>query len=501
VDHSVDATEIDGLWLLQTEWHVPHSRNGRPPDDHDLMTRPRQCVDDLASDVSCGPGDSNRAHRDIHFRASVQEPRQVPLWKGNSTVIMAPNLVAEKQAGVSSVDVETPHVQTTAVEAAHVATVELTVLMPCLNEAETLEVCVRKAQTAMAELGVVGEVVVADNGSTDGSQEIARRLGARVVDIPVKGYGAALLGGIDASLGRFVIMADADDSYALDDLGPFLAQLRAGSSLVMGNRFAGGIEDGAMPALHRYLGNPVLSALGRLFFRLPVGDFHCGMRGFRREDVQRIGLRATGMEFASEMVVKAKLAGLSITEVPTTLSKDGRSRAPHLRTWRDGWRHLRFLLAFSPRWLFLYPGLVLLTLGALGLAWLAPEARTVGGLRLDLQSMLFFAVASVAGLQSVLFWYAGHVIGSELGLVPQGNDERKLRSISLEQGLIASAVFILVGFFGLARSVLQWTADGFGQLDVYDSMRLAIVFVTILFAGLLLFMTSFLVGLVRVQRR
>ena len=230
---------------------------------------------------------------------------------------------------------------------------ELTVVLPCLNEAETLAVCIRKAKASIAGLGIDGEVVIADNGSTDGSQDIARAEGARVVDVPIRGYGAALTAGIADAKGEFVIMGDADDSYDLSNLGPFVEALRGGADLVMGNRFAGGIEPGAMPALHRYLGNPVLTAVGRILFRSPVKDFHCGLRGFRREAILELDLRTTGMEFASEMVVKATLNKLNIVEVPTTLSPDGRSRAPHLRTWRDGWRHLRFLLLYSPRWLFL----------------------------------------------------------------------------------------------------------------------------------------------------
>ncbi|MTA42772.1 MAG: glycosyltransferase, partial [Actinobacteria bacterium] len=240
---------------------------------------------------------------------------------------------------------------------------ELSVVLPCLNEAETLAVCIRKARASMNELGIDGEVVIADNGSTDGSQDIARSEGARVVDVPTRGYGAALIAGITDAKGTFVIMGDADDSYDLSNLGPFVEALRGGAELVMGNRFAGGIAPGAMPALHRYLGNPVLTAVGRVLFRSPVKDFHCGLRGFRRDAILELDLRTTGMEFASEMVVKATLNKLTIVEVPTTLSPDGRSRPPHLRTWRDGWRHLRFLLLYSPKWLFLYPGIVVFLLG------------------------------------------------------------------------------------------------------------------------------------------
>ena len=237
---------------------------------------------------------------------------------------------------------------------------ELSIVMPCLNEAETLATCIRKAQSFLSGAGIAGEVVIADNGSTDGSPGIAASLGARVVNVEAKGYGSALRGGIEAARGRFVIMGDADDSYDFAALTPFVERLRAGDQLVMGNRFRGGIAPGAMPSLHRYLGNPVLTSIGRLFFGSPCGDFHCGLRGFEREAILGLGLRTTGMEFASEMVVRATLDELRIVEVPTTLSKDGRNRPPHLRSWRDGWRHLRFLLMYSPRWLFLYPGLLLM---------------------------------------------------------------------------------------------------------------------------------------------
>ncbi len=239
---------------------------------------------------------------------------------------------------------------------------ELTILMPCLNEAETLATCIDKAMLFLKRSGVSGEVLIADNGSSDGSPEIAGRHGARVVQVKEKGYGAALLGGIQAARGTYVIMADADDSYDFAHLDGFVAKLRQGCELVMGNRFLGGIKPGAMPPLHRYLGNPVLTGIGRLFFKSPSGDFHCGLRGFSKQAIDRLELQTTGMEFASEMVVKATLHGLRIAEVPTTLSPDGRSRPPHLRSWRDGWRHLRFLLIFSPRWLFLYPGLCMISL-------------------------------------------------------------------------------------------------------------------------------------------
>src|SRR5882762_10355162 len=269
---------------------------------------------------------------------------------------------------------------------------ELSIVIPCLNEAETLATCIKKAQQSLREHNVEAEIIVADNGSTDGSQEIARALGASVVDISAKGYGNALMGGIATAHGKYIIMGDADDSYDFSALGPFIEQLRAGFDLVMGNRFIGGIKPGAMPPLHRYLGNPLLTFIGRLFFRSPIRDFHCGLRGFSKEAFLKLDLQTTGMEFASEMVVKATLQHLRLTEVATTLSPDGRSRPPHLRSWRDGWRHLRFLLLYSPRWLFLYPGLAALVVGLLGTLWLLPEARTVGGITLDVHTLLYAAL-------------------------------------------------------------------------------------------------------------
>jgi glycosyltransferase involved in cell wall biosynthesis len=277
--------------------------------------------------------------------------------------------------------------------------VELSVLMPCLDEAETLATCIRKARGSLQRLGVDGEVVVADNGSVDGSVDIARREGARVVSVAERGYGAALRAGIETARGRYVIMADADDSYALDELAPFLSALRAGADLVVGNRFQGGIAPGAMPVLHRWLGNPVLSKLGRLLYGIPIGDFHCGMRGFRREQIMGLGLRTRGMEFASEMVVRAAVHNLVVTEVPTTLRPDGRSRSPHLRSWRDGWRHLRFLITLSPRWLLLYPALTLLVTGFAAFGWLLLGSQRVGGVTFDIHTLIAAATAVVLGVQ------------------------------------------------------------------------------------------------------
>ena len=297
--------------------------------------------------------------------------------------------------------------------------VEVSVVMPCLNERETVGVCVRKAMTALRETGIAGEVIVADNGSTDGSVEIARAEGARVVNIEEKGYGSALKGGISASRGEYVLMADSDDSYNFAHIPLFVEQLRAGADLAMGNRFRGGIADQAMPFLHRYLGNPALTGLGKLFFGSPCGDFHCGIRGFRKDSFHRMDIRSTGMEFASEMVVKASLLRMKVSEVPTTLSPDGRSRAPHLRTWRDGWRHLRFLLMYSPRWLFLYPGIALMLLGLIGCVLLLPGQLVFQGIGFDVHTLLYAFASVQLGFELVAFATFTKVFAITEGLLPE----------------------------------------------------------------------------------
>jgi glycosyltransferase involved in cell wall biosynthesis len=379
---------------------------------------------------------------------------------------------------------------------------ELTVLLPCLNEAETIGCCVDKAHRAMDQLGVTGEIIVADNGSTDGSPQIAARLGARVVDVPTPGYGAALRAGIAAASSEYVIIADADDSYDLSDLEPFLRELRQGSDLVMGNRFAGGIEPGAMPRLHRYLGNPVLSFLGRLFFHSPSRDFHCGMRGFQRSKVEALQLRTTGMEFASEMVVKATLAQLVITEVPTTLSRDGRTRPPHLNTWRDGWRHLRFLLLYSPRWLFLYPGLVLMAAGlALGGALLVGPVK-VGGIGLDVNALLYCMVAVLVGFQSVLFAMLARAFAMNEALLPRSSSvDRAFRIVTLERGLLVGALLLLVGFGISVYSLVHWGSAGFGALDARTGIRLVVPGATATVLGFEVVLASLFFSLLGLARK
>ncbi len=373
--------------------------------------------------------------------------------------------------------------------------VELTVLMPCLNEERTVARCVDAAHRFLREARLEGEVVVADNGSTDNSREVARAAGARVVEVPDKGYGAALLGGIREARGRFVIMGDADDSYDFSALQAFVAALRGGADLVMGNRFKGGIADGAMPFLHRYLGNPVLSFIGRLFFRTPIGDFHCGLRGFSREAIERLGLVAPGMEFASEMVAKASLARLRIEEVPTKLRPDGRGRPSHLRTWRDGWRHLRFLLLFCPRWLFLYPGVALLVVGALGLLLGLPGVASLAWPHLGVHSLLFMGAATILGLQLLVFAMLTKWLAVLAGMVDQPRWMANLQSVfSVELGLLLGFGGFLAGLVWSLAITLDWGRSGFGALDPVETMRSVIPAVTLMAVGMQTAMGSAFAG-------
>jgi glycosyltransferase involved in cell wall biosynthesis len=379
--------------------------------------------------------------------------------------------------------------------------VEVSVVMPCLNEAESLGVCIQKALSCLAQLGVRGEVVVADNGSTDGSQEIGRRSGARVVDIETKGYGSALMGGIAAARGRYVIMGDADDSYDFTALEPFLVKLREDYDLVMGNRFLGGIQPGAMPALHRYLGNPVLTRIGRILFKSPVGDFHCGLRGFRKDAIQGLNLQTTGMEFASEMVVKSTLAGLRIAEVPTTLSPSLRTRPPHLRTWTDGWRHLRFLLLYSPRWLFLYPGAFLMLVGLLVSLWLLPGPRYVGSVGFDVHTLLFASAAIIVGFQAIVFALFTKVFAISEGLLPEDPRMAKaFRYITLETGLAVGFLLVLVGLGGSIYAFLHWSVRSFGPLDTSLTLRTVIPSVTSLILGIQVVLASFFLSVLGMRR-
>jgi len=380
--------------------------------------------------------------------------------------------------------------------------VELTVVMPCLNEAETLATCIDKAHAALRANSIAGEVVIADNGSTDGSQQIARDHGARLIPVPIRGYGAALNAGILAARGKYVLMGDADDSYEFNHLPRFLEQLRNGADLVMGNRFRGGIGPKAMPPLHKYLGNPVLSFLGRALFSVPIGDFHCGMRAFSKDAYERLALRTTGMEFASEMVVKSALLGQKIVEVPTTLQKDGRSRPPHLKTWRDGWRHLRFLLIYSPRWLFLIPGLVLMFVG-LGLtAWLLPAERPFGHVNLGVDTLAYAAAAVLLGFQLVFFAIAAKVFAITEGLLPEDQSfDRWFQYITLETGLIAGVLMVLAGIGIAISSVVSWSHTGYGPLPPVRMMRHTLPAMLCLMLGTETCFASFFLSLLTLKRR
>ncbi len=379
---------------------------------------------------------------------------------------------------------------------------ELTIVMPCLNEAETLGTCIDKASSYLARSGISGEIIVADNGSTDGSQQIAAQHGARLVAVSQRGYGAALAGGIDAARGRYVIMGDADDSYDFSALEPFVERLRAGVELVMGNRFRGGIAPGAMPVLHRYVGNPVLTGIGRAFFDSPIGDFHCGLRGFDRAAVRSLSLRTTGMEFASEMVVKATLARLRIAEVPTTLSPDGRSRPPHLRTWHDGWRHLRFLLMYAPRWLFLYPGLVLVGFGLLACGLVLPGPLRIGSVVFDVHTLIIGMTAILVGTQVLIFFLLAKQYAIDAGLLRMGPKYHAFRRlVTLERGMVLGGSLAALGTLGILGAVVVWGDESFGPLDYTHMMRLLIPAVTSLAVGVQVIMASFLSSILDLKVR
>ena len=379
--------------------------------------------------------------------------------------------------------------------------VELSVVMPCLNERETVGICVRKAVTSLRKAGINGEVIVGDNGSTDGSVEIAESEGALVIHVADKGYGSALKGGILAASGKYVLMADSDDSHDLEKIDPFLDKLRDGYDLVMGNRFKGGIEAGAMSWKNRYIGNPVLSFIGRLFFRADVGDFHCGLRGFSRSAFQKMDLRTTGMEFASEIVIKAKLMGLKMTEVPTFMSQDGRSRAPHLRPYRDGWRHLRFMLMFSPRWLFLYPGIFLILLGLAGCAWLLPGPQFFYGVEFDVHTLLYAFVFVLLGFQLVAFAVFTKIFAISEGLLPEDPRlNRAFRYITLETGLAVGVLMVALGLGGSIYAVSGCVRGSCGVLESGRLLRVVMPSVFSLTLGVQIVCGSFFLSILGLRR-
>ena len=378
---------------------------------------------------------------------------------------------------------------------------ELSILMPCLNEEETIGVCINNAKTYLLNSSIQGEIIIADNGSEDKSIEIAIQSGAKVVNIDKKGYGAAILGGVAEAKGTYIIMGDSDCSYDFLHLDPFVHQLRKGKQLVMGNRFKGGVKKGAMPFLHKYLGNPVLSFIGRLFFKIPIGDFHCGLRGFDRNSIIKLGLQTSGMEFASEMIVKSSLAKLSIVEVPTTLSPDGRSRPPHLRTWRDGWRHLRFLLMFSPRWLFLYPGIFLILVGLLLSVALSISSIKFSDIVLDTHSLLFSAMLILLGFQLVAFWFFTKIYTITIGMLPKSKWWDKLFTIfNLERGILISLAIFIVGLLIWIKLYIDWYTSGFGELDVSVTMRKAIPSVVLILLGIQGIMYSFFFSILGIKK-
>jgi hypothetical protein len=380
--------------------------------------------------------------------------------------------------------------------------VELSIVMPCLNEAKTLRACIEQAQRTLQSHAIAGEIIVADNGSTDGSIEVAAEAGARVVHVARKGYGSALMGGIEAAKGKYVLMADPDASYDFSHAPRFLADLRNGAELVMGNRFRGGIRPGAMRPLHRYIGNPILSFMGRMFFRNQCGDFHCGMRAFSKTAFEKMRLRTTGMEFASEMVVKAALFGMKVTEVPTTLAPDGRGRPPHLRSFRDGWRHLRFLLLYSPRWLFLYPGMALLLLGTITGLWLLPGPRRAFGVTFDVHTMVYASMAVLVGFQSVAFATFTKIFAISEGLLPEDPRLNRLfRYVTLEVGATTGIVLVLLGLLGSIFAVGTWTQSHFGDLRPEQMLRLVIPSALLLTLGVEVVLASFFLSVLGMSRR
>lgn len=370
----------------------------------------------------------------------------------------------------------------------------VSIVIPCLNEAETLATVIQKTAAGLQRQGIIGEIIVADNGSTDGSQEIARAEGATVVHVPQRGYGAALHGGISVARASYVVMGDADDSYDLAAIEPFLEHLRNGADVVMGNRFAGRIMPKAMPWLHQWLGNPVLSWLGRTLYASNVGDFHCGLRAFTKDAWIAMHLQTSGMEYASEMVIKASLFGMRIEEVPITLYKDGRSRPPHLRTWRDGWRHLRFMLAYAPNWVLLTPGIVLSLIGALVMLWLLPGAQHIGAVTLDINTLTVAAAVMLFGVQLALFGMLAKKYMIASGLLPESPRFAKINAnLTLEAGLLTGLVLFIAGIVLITRVFSIWQSVAFQNLDPAQSARQTIVgAVALILAGQVGFTSLFM---------
>lgn len=377
--------------------------------------------------------------------------------------------------------------------------IELTILMPCLNEAETLAVCIEKAKSFLEKHNVAGEVLIADNGSTDGSRQIAKEHGARVVDIPERGYGSALIGGCNAAYGKYVIMGDADDSYDFTNLMPFVERLRAGDDLVIGNRFKGGIVKGAMPPLHRYLGNPVLSGLGRIFYKCPIKDFHCGLRGYNTQRMRALGLHTIGMEYASEMVVQAVMNGYKISEVPTTLSPDGRSRPPHLRSWHDGWRHLKFLLLHSPNWLFLYPGFALMIIGLIIGITIEIQPINFKGVAFGMNTLLYSVAMIIVGFNLISFHVFAKVYAMNAGFI-KAEKEVHIR-LNAENCALFGVLIVLVGIAMTVIALVVWGREGFGRMNLESFMKLTVPAIAFILMGVHFVFSGLFIDLLRIKRK
>lgn len=378
---------------------------------------------------------------------------------------------------------------------------QLTIIIPCLNEAETLAICIQKATFFLHENKIEGEILVSDNGSEDGSQKIALENGARVENTPSKGYGNAIKNGIKHAKGKYLIMGDADDSYDFSNLTDFLEKLKNGADLVMGNRFKGGIKPGAMPFLHKYLGNPVLSFIGKLFFKVKIGDFHCGLRGFSKEAALKMNLQSSGMEFASEMVVKAALLNMKIEEVPTILYKDGRSRPPHLRTWRDGWRHLRFLLIYSPIWLFFYPGLLLILIGSIFSAILFSGPFYIQNIGFDIHTLIYTLSFVMIGFQCISFYFFSKIYAIQNNFLPSDNQINTiLKHLTLEKGLFIGIPLLVLGFIIGLLSFITWKDSNFGSLAQNLMIKNVIISAFCIIIGFQTIIYSFFYSILRIKK-
>ena len=377
---------------------------------------------------------------------------------------------------------------------------ELTILMPCLNEEETLAICINKAKTFLIDNDIDGEILIADNGSTDSSKDIAIDNGARVINVDRKGYGSALIAGCNAAKGKYVIMGDADDSYDFTNLMPFVEKLREGYDLVMGNRFKGGIEPGAMPSLHKYIGNPILSFIGRLLYSSKIGDFHCGLRGYNKESIQKLNLHTTGMEYASEMVVSAEIANLKIIEVPTTLSKDGRSRPPHLRSWSDGWRHLKFLFMYTPTWLFLLPGILFTVVGLIINILLFDTDRQIFNINFSIQTLLYGSAFIIMGINIILLFFIMRIY-AENNITVYMLNPKWTKKLNENYIIFIGAVLFILGIICSILAMYIWKRANYGDLFPMYSMRFVIPAITGISTGIMMTLSGFIIGLFKLNKR